>query len=304
MYSHDFISRNWLRNYPLRGGQPCVAINGEQLPTQLLVGARLCGSLYDLRSAAVYVTRVTVKNRWVGVVVGITGLHDSVSVWYGSAEVLHDNTVIPMQLNSSGLLVQRVGHSTAFPGETPRGGGFIVVGSSELVAGMDSVWEFEPRACRLEDSCVIYTAAPRLHSLIVKGQEVTGSVGLTFGNIRSTQQPGPETTDWQLDVISTDQVTSRLDKTAVHGTCDTPVITGVNSVTPDGLGNIDIFGIAPVAVSTAGFGVTLTTPGLALAQVCPPENVPAYVASNSYIGSILTVQQPEWKVYWSQYQDP
>lgn len=310
MQPRDFINKNWFRNYPIRGGCSCVTIDGKHLPTDFLVAAKLnntylSDSLPDepgIQNGGIsnpFISRIVVHGRVVSLTVSLLVDSAPVALWYGQAEITADNTAIPLEFNSA-----------MFGG---AGGGSVVVGNMQTVLDNEGSFIFDTNSALLEPSCHFVTPHPSVTAIIVKGRRLTGHVLVATDNVSSSFSATEETclvglgdatetvqcrSYWNLGIISPQLVESRRDRTVNRFTCATNAIKQINSVSPDGSGNIDIFGIEPVHVSVAGFGVTLSSPDVGFDTICPPVIVPKLLASNDYIGSILTVTEPEWKLHW------
>lgn len=299
MQPHNFINKNWFRNYPIRGGCTCTTVDGKHLPTDLLVGARVTGTPVELKSAGPFISQLVVKDQVVSVTVSITIGGSPVALWYGSTKVTADNTVIPLQFNSDRLTLLPENNGNLLD---HAGGGYVVVGNLQTVKDSGGSYIFSSSAALLELSCLVYTKPPGLRAITVKGTRLSGQIAVDTENVTSSVGTTATGFRWNLGIVDPELVESRQDRTSNRLTCNSNTIQQINTVTPDGAGNIDIFGIEPVQISVTGFGVGLQTTGLNFGTVCPPSNVPNLLESNDYIGSILSVTEPEWKVYWDQYQ--
>ena len=299
MQPRDFIGKNWFRNYPIRGGCSCVAVDGKPLPTDLIVGMRLAGTPEELKTAEPFISRLVIKKQVVSLTVSVVLNGHPVALWYGNSKVSSDNTAIPLKFNSERLIGLPESDSNLVD---HAGGGSLIIGNLQTVKDNEGSFEFEPSATLIELSCLVYTKPPGLRAVTVKGTKLTGDISVATDNVRAVKTAATNGYQWNLGILSPELVQSRQDRTSNRLTCNSNTIKQINTVTPDGSGNIDIFGIEPVHVSVSGFGVALSTTDLSFGSLCPPSNVPNLLESNDYIGSILTVDQPEWKVFWSQYQ--
>lgn len=307
MQPRDFINKNWFRNYPIRGGCSCVTVDGKHLPTDFLVAAKLNSTylsdgLPDGPDGGIrgisnpFISRIAVHGRVVSLTVSMLFDSAPVALWYGRAEITADNTAIPLEFNSAML--------------GGAGGGSVVVGNMQTVLDNEGSFIFDTSSALLESSCHFVTPRPAVTAILVKDRRLTGHVLLATDNVSSSFSANEEEcllftgasvpcrAYWNLGILSPELVASRRDRTVNRFTCATNAIKQINSVSPDGSGNIDIFGIVPVHVSVAAFGVTLATTDVGFDTICPPVIVPKLLASNDYIGSILSATNPEWKLHW------
>lgn len=297
----DFYNKNCFRNYPIQQGCSCISDSGLPLPTSFIVAARLTAATSLLIGRQAYISQLTVNGSQLSITVSvIDGGGRPRALWFGSAVLTKDYQVIPMQFNVEAM--EALGENTEQQ-QHAAGGGFIVAGLVDDIKSTQASFAFSVGATNLEPSTVVYIKPPGLTGVKVKGKTLRGIVRVDITNIGSLNLLTADGYDWRLRIIEPGLVESRVDKTSSRLTCNTPAIKQINSVPPNSAGNIDIFGIEPVTIQVTGFGIALRTTGFQLSDLCRPSNVPVSLEQNNYQGSILSAEQPEWKLLWPQYQD-
>jgi len=297
----DFYNKNCFRNYPIQQGRSCVADSGSTLPTSFIVAARLTAATELVKGRQAYISQLTINDGQFSLTISVVDIGGGPrALWYGSAALTKDYQVVPMQFNVEAMEI--LGENIEQQ-QHAAGSGFIITGLLDDLKTTQASFTFPPGATNLEPSVVTYVKPPGLTALKIKNKTVRGVVQVDLNNIGSLNLLTADGYDWQLRVVDPRLVESRVDKTSSRLTCNTPTIKQINSVPPNSKGNIDIFGIEPVTIEVTGFGVALRTTGFQLSDLCRPSNVPISLENNNYQGSILSAEQPEWKLLWPQYQD-
>lgn len=289
----NFLNKNRYRKYPLRQSADPLSLLGSDL----FVSCRVTTTVPNIHKA--YLKKVVTNNGVVSAsVFGIDG--SSVEYYLGSFTglITRDNQVIAL-------------HSSV---NNPSSG-TITVGSYDT-ANLTTDAAFDPNTGALETTCVSYMPKPIVSSVkIVSGveptdsgllakhyQTVTGDVStlsttITFSTIGSSVG---------LDVNTPSTILSKQDKTVWANNCDSPNIYSIAGVTPNLVGNIDIYGITPVVIAVDGVlgTIGIATPSFSRADLCAgsaPNNPPSN-KTNTYYGDIRTVTTPEWGT-WPQYKN-
>ena len=266
-----FINANWTRSYPIKGGCDFTCLSGNVLPKDVFVGARITT---DPIYRNIYVSKVVTNNG----IVSIEFRCGEQVLGAATAKVVNDNQTIPI--------------TSLYPNFS----GYIVIGNKDSL-DTNQTYLFDNNALLLEPSTITVFVPPAITGIKVKNKTITGKVVFNSTTLTITS----DAFGTNFTTIAPSTVASRLDKTATGLTCKNPVISGINTVKPDLSGNIDIYGIDPVVISTSTGKVTISTPDLPLTEACKKQNIPPTNNSDSYFDDVTTTTQPEWKT-WPQYQ--
>ena len=176
--------------------------------------------------------------------------------------------------------------------------GSITIGDKDALKLVTGANYLTSETGRIEDSTIFIYSPPAVRAITNKNDVVRGFATFTGENITIT----PSTEQFNLSVIDKNLVLSKNDYSGAYGNCTTPSIKRINSVFPDVGGNIDIYGVDPIAISIDTGKIQLTTPELSLLDVCPEKNKlsPPSNADDTYYTSIESASEPEWKT-WPQF---
>lgn len=270
-----FLSRNLLRNYPLQGRHVLLDQAGGQMPAGLLTAARFT---VPAGVTGLYFRQVRHAGRQVSGLVH--ALPEDVPAGYFGATVTVDFQVLDLVPLRNGFF------------------GRLAVGTLALLDQVDGLHSLSPEIGRVEDSLVVSMPAPAVTGLLVGTRTLTGRVTLRPVNVGVSAEDSRLT----LDVLNRRQVLAVNDRSIRHGTCGFLSVGGLNGVTPDAEGNIDLFGIAPLRVTVTPDGqVSISLDGMSQAELCGrTETVPPNVASDvhhaaSDLPRTGTPVAPEWR---------
>ena len=242
-----FLQSNWLRQYPFKSTSGITDLNGLSLPKDLIVGLRISVAAADVD---VYISKIVINNG----VVGVEFMSSNGFLGSAAGSMTQDNQSLKIIAENLGSI------------------GVVIIGNSTST-NTQAAFHFDYNTGVVEPSTVTLISKPGLSSITIKGQKLTGLLGLASNSISIT---GAETL--QLALLSPQDVTSRGDKQAKYLTCDNAVIGGINTVLPDINGNIDIYAIAPLTIATSGIsGVSalkLTSAPITRQDLCIPYNIP------------------------------
>jgi len=175
---------------------------------------------------------------------------------------------------------------------------------SRLVVGDVNSWpegikSYNYQETKLEESNVHIYTRPTVTALDVKGEKVTGEVVFSGDNIE-LQTASP---NLNFSVLNNSLILSDADQSINIGTCDTPFIRAINNVLPDGNGNIDIYGISPLQITTdaPNSKLVLTVNGISLDDYCEVnrKNIPPTNTTSSYptIDGVTQLEIYSWPQY-------
>ena len=277
MFQLDFLNKNTLRNYPLRGDAAIVTNEGDPLPTGLIASAQFSSpSSFPF----MYVSRIYVSGTYVNILMASTVA--SVKTYVGFFDGKLDDDYQTLKLASI----------------FPTVYGAMTFGPLSVIRNYQGFHTLTETAGRIEDSLHTYIVPPGLASVSSKGSRLTGTVGLEYNNVRRIS----DLADLKLEVVNKELVRAKNDTSPLFGNCGTLAISSMNNVTPDEQGNIDIYGIAPLEVTVTPAGIGLSVPSITRAELCAGEKrIPPLTESSIYSRDITTVTFPEWQL-WPQYQ--
>jgi hypothetical protein len=262
----NFIQSNWHRQYPFRKGHGALDVYNNSMPIDLIVALRITHTT----TTNIHISKVVTNNGYVSVLFSA-----------GETPVGAANGMISSS-NQSLLIINFNGGII----------GNVTIGNIDSTKPVET-FLFNANNGLIEPSVVTILAAPNIKKLSIKGNDVKGVVTLSSKTVAINTN---STID--LSAIDPTSVFSRNDKSAKNLTCDNPTIAGINSVIPNTAGNIDIFGISPLAVTKETIdGVThikLSTPELGLDKLCKQLNLPPTNASSTSYQPIETITKPEW----------
>lgn len=276
MFHLEFLNKNTLRDYPLRGLVPVLASDGVALPTALF-----CSAQFSVIPGyeQVFISRIYINGNYINIAVAT--LVGAVMTYIGffSDTVTEDYQSLKM---------------------TPLvnfGYGSLMIGRKDALADFQGYHTFTSDAGLIEGSLITCVPVPNLSSLVYGTTKLTGRVGFNYVNVREIAN----TTELQLEVINKELVKAINDQSATFGNCPTTAIGSMNGVTPDVTGNIDIYGITPVEIHFTSGGISITVPSINRDTLCATnQQIPPLVTRSNYLQNILTTQNPEWKS-WPQY---
>ena len=276
----DFIQSNWLRQYPFRANQGILDINGNSLPTSILVGLRISCTSADLE---LYINKIVINNGQIGIsFAGLVG-----NIGYANAVISEDNQYIPIIKYSGGVI------------------GSVLVGDCTALA-IKQIYIFDNTNGLIEPSTVIVIPTPTVTSIDIKGIKYTGNVNIASKTVNITNSGVIS-----LFVKNPTNIKSRGDKQAKHLTCNNNIISGINTVIPDANGNIDVYTIAPLhttnddehnIINITATSLSMDETSTEAGNLCKLINTPVSDTTDTYT-DLLTTTNPEWKS-WPQYQAP
>lgn len=268
-----FLQSNWQRQYPIKSSCNGIDLNGNIVPTDILVGLRISSSLGNLD---VYVSKLVTNEG----VVGVEFFSNTGFLGSASGMITVDNQNLSV--------VDSIGSTI----------GNVTIGNPDSCVAIQS-FNFDITTGAVEPSTITCLSVPGVSGITVKSETLTGSVVLASTTINISTTSGIN-----LSVINPNSITSREDYQASYLTCPNTVIGGINSVVPDGVtNNIDIFAIAPLVINnTSGGGITqftLTVAPLSLATLCETYNIPPTNSSDA-VSPPLESASPEY-LTWPQF---
>ena len=277
MRQADFLNKNTLRNYPLRGDSSLVSDAGVKMPLAVFTGAQFSTTA---EYPFLYISKVYVKDGYINVLVSSIVASVATPVGYFDGRIKEDYQTLKM---------------TAI---APAAYGAIILGPMDTFTGFQGYHTYTSQATRVEDSLLTYVTPPGLTAISVGKDTLAGHLALEYVNVRRSTAIGL----LGLEVINKDQVKAKNDVSAKFSNCGVPAIGDMNGVTPDEAGNIDIYGISPIELQVTAQGLRLTVPTITRAKLCVEEKrIPPLVQSSTYNRAIGAATQPEWKG-WSQYR--
>ena len=261
----EFLNKNLYRKYPFRSGSSMKTSLGIDIPQDLLAGASITTGA---GATDVYISKIYCKGGFLNLTIstseGVLGCF-------------------------SGKVVNNY-QSLLFTPFIKQVSGFMLAGTPEAVASMEGTHYVDSANGRLEDSLVFSFTPPGVTAINHEAQRVTGDVTIAGTNITITNAEN----DLGLAVIDKSKITSNNDANAYCGTCPTPSIKLINTVPPDGSGNIDVIGIAPVVITVESGKLLITLGDLTLDTFCPQDKLAPDNPSGTY-PEFLTAEDPEWK---------
>jgi hypothetical protein len=271
----SFFNANWFRSYPVKAGSSFVSQAGDALPKDIIVGCRLT---VDAAHKDICISKVVVNQGMVNI------------------ELCSGSTVLGTVAGIPGYDNQTLRISSETSPVYPKFSGSVIIGNRDSLQGRHT-WLFDAGALPLEPSTITVFTPPAISGIQAHGIRITGKVNFASNTLNVSNSGN----GIYFSTIIASSVASKQDKTAVGLTCANPVISGINGLTPNQAGNIDIYGITPVVVTAGSGSLQLGTPTLPLADICARQNLPPADNVDAYIGDITTATDPEWKS-WPQYQ--
>jgi hypothetical protein len=240
------------------------------MPTDIIVALRVTCASTELE---LYVSKVITNNG----VVSITVNGASGPIGFANGTIVMPNQSLLIYNQSKGVI------------------GTVTIGNVDAVSSKQT-FVFDNTNGLVEPSVVTVLSAPSVTSLNVKGVKLVGAIKLT-SNTAGITAGGTI----GLNVTRPDDIQSRNDISANRLTCGNNVIGGINTVTPDENGNIDIYAVIPVQVSIVSGNIKLDSPGTPLTKICKTLNLPPTDSTQTSHQSISVITTPEWSG-WPQYQ--
>jgi hypothetical protein len=275
-----FIQSNWLRQYPFRAQHGIIDNDGIELPKDLIVGLRITCAVDDL---SVFISHICTDNGFVSI--AFAGSNGDI----GSANgfITDSNQALPIKAYNDGVI------------------GYVLVGNV-FSTKPNQVYNFTDANGLVEPSTVTPITPPNVTSLNIKDVRYTGDITITSNSVTITSNGNTI----GFVVKNPSAITSRGDHKAAYLTCSNNVISGINTVTPNTNGNIDIYTVAPLKVnivtvngiqqlqfSAPDLSLSLTSPEAG--NLCKLLNLAPTNNSNTY-ADITTNPAAEW-TSWEQY---
>lgn len=281
-YHVDFLNKNTLRKYPLRATSAYTDTANKVLPLAIFSACRI-STQYALSN--VYIKKVYVSGDYINVTV----VHrDAPTSDPTSPEVVLGvfSGVITSDYQSLNLIATENYFS-----------GFLTIGTLAAVRSVSGTFNFTFENGQIEDSLIFCYSRPGVTKLIHNSKELTGDAVFDLTNLLSTVA----SPDIDLTAINVTTILSIGDKDSGYGNCPNAAITRINTVSPNGSGNIDIYGITPVEIDILTGKIKVNS-NLTAAELCSKstKNIPPTDNSDTYYTNILTNIVPEWKT-WPQY---
>jgi hypothetical protein len=172
--------------------------------------------------------------------------------------------------------------------------GNMTIGRASSFKGAEGVYYLNN--AEIEPSAVFCFTPPGVVKLVHETTTLTGLVTTSVSSNMLQTITLPNTI--LFSVTNTNSIISNNEFSGDTNSCSTPIITKINTVSPDSSGNIDIYGIDPlsIAISTGQFELVTA---LGITDVCPEKNKisPPTNNSDSYHTDILSATSPEWKTW-------
>jgi len=255
----DFLNKSLFRKYPVRATSTWTTKNGIVLPLDLFTGMKLT-TTYTRQN--VYIKYLVVKAN------------------YFNITLVHRNNPVTSESSAEyglgsfgGTLVSdyQSFYLQSFDGYSS---GWLTIGNIKSFAAILGSHEFTYDNGKIEDSLIFCYIRPLVSGITDAGQTLTGNVIFDLSKLTAVVA----TPDIDMTVNFPAEIASRGDLNSSFNNCTTPVIKQINTVFPDGSGNIDIYGIEPVEVNVVAGKITLSTGTLGINDICtkavancPPE---------------------------------
>jgi hypothetical protein len=269
----NFIQSNWLRQYPFRNFNGGFDSYNNKLPTDIIVGLKISCLLSDLD---LYINKIVTDNGNIG----ITFAGNNGPIGYANSVITTNNQNLIIYNFNEGVI------------------GNVTIGNSARIMPKQT-FSFNNTNGLIEGSTITIISPPLVTGITIKGTTMTGAITLT-----STSLGINTGSELNLSVLYPVNILSRGDLSSTQLSCNNFVISGINTVIPNLNGNIDIYAISPLVISTGVVdGVTqliITTPGITLSNVCVPINLPPINPSQTSYEPINTIVNPEYST-WPQY---
>lgn len=270
----DFLNKNMYRKYPLRASSQSVFTNGTVMPLALITSAQIT-TTYNY--SQIYISQIYVNGDYINITIQEAAYGLTLGCFSGNITSYQQIlTLQPFNDVATGTIT--ISSAYAF---------------KDIAPGMYTLTEANGR---FEDSVIYCFTPPAVTSI---NDTAVGAISLVGNNIMFN-----ETTDViELEVINTATILANNCFSAEVNNCPTPLITQINTVFPNGSGNIDLYGIEPVTIAVSGGVITVSLGSITLPQICPDRALiyPPDDSSNTYYTDILTTNTPEWQT-WPQYE--
>lgn len=264
----DFLNKNLYRKYPLRAESTSVFTSGVELPQNLLCALQISApySFSDL-----YISQIYATDNFISIVVNEYNTDVVVGTIQGA--VTQDLTVLYLEAT------------------LPTISGKLIIGQASSLAQIAGSNYLAKADGRIEASCILSYTPPAVSKITNDEHIKTGNIGFILDNLTLNTD-----TSVHLGVDDVSLITSNNDFNGALNNCGLPIITKINTVSPDNVGNIDIYGILPVSIEI-GTGEIGLLSELTIDEVCPERTplVPPVDNTDVYHTDILTATAPEWK---------
>lgn len=269
----DFLNKNMYRNYPLKARSSGISVYNEQLPDPIITSLNISVA-NDIGYSRLYISKVTIKGKYISVVVN--DVESELALGTFSKLITKDFEVINLTPYLSTI------------------SGFMTIGTVESFKQFQGAYHFEKDSTELEESVLFIYPPTGVIKLVNAAISSVGKITLIGQNVTIT----PTGNNMSLDVIDHTRILANNVLAGRYANCPTPVITKINTVTPDSEGNIDIYTILPMTIEVSGDNLSLV-PNLTINDVCPELNkiYPPADTSDTYYSDITTEKTPEWKTW-------
>lgn len=293
-----FLDKNAYRRYPLKANASLESSTSFVIPDAWFLGLRLNVPLGYHKA---YVERIFLENGFISVTIACKLVPSEATVVLGSFSTA-------LNADYKNVYLSSLGYGAS---------GLLVLGKVSDFSAYSGNYEFSSATyaaapAQIEESLITVIPIPAIKSISCRGSTVTGNITLTLENIKKVT--ATSVGDIHLNVINKSSLYSRMDKSFSFGNCDSPVIGSINSVEPDEHGNIDIFGIKPVVITTLSEsnnlvnGIKVAVEDIAFKDLCRDnyKNTPDFNASNRYhlnlASSAEIAGSEEWKnwFWWNE----
>jgi len=267
----DYLNKNLYRTFPLRSGSNMTTLEGVILPSALLTSASIA---VTYAMSDVYVSNIYCNGNYINVT--IRDNKTSTALGCFSGNVTQNYQVLSFIPFISGV------------------SGTMTTGTVDAITNFRGGYTMDSTNGRIEDSLVFCYTPPAVTSLVHDATVTTGNIKLNGHNIAITTP-----SNVLLTVVNKSTLLSNNDFSSALGNCPTPIITHINTVPTDAYGNIDIYGITPVAISISNGNIVITPGSLTITDLCQAMNIrlAPNSTSNTYYTDILTTTTPEWKTW-------
>lgn len=277
MLDLSFLNKNLYRRYPLRSSANGTSREGRDIPLTLFTAARF---ISDSTHLTIHISKIVIEDNNINVAFS----SGSTLLGYINGKVTKDYQTFRM------TTVARYAS------------GYVTLGKMEALDSYQGSNTFDSTNARIEDSLVVCKSPPAVEGIKVGETVVKGMITFTYDNI--TEAVDAESETLTLGVENVNLIISKNDLSSKLENCPTRYISSLNDVTPDENGNIDIYGIQPVAIEiTSDNDIVINTPGIDFFEICQNKKniVPPIPANdpNDY-QDVLTATKEEWKT-WPDY---
>lgn len=288
----DFLNKNMNRKYPIRSDMPCLCEDGSYLPQELITSMQLTT---DYTNRELYISKVFTAAGYISVTISSNA--SGLVLGCFSAAVKSNFETIPLTPSTLQYNIS----------------GSMTIGTLKSLETYQGARNLTFSNARIEDSLIFIFTPPGITNIskklpdivdlevfpIISEQALTGHITLLGDNVAISEQ----TPNITLSVINTASIKSLTDIGGKVNNCSTPIITHLNTVTPDVNGNIDIYGILPLKINIESGTLDFADTALTLDEVCPERKklAPPENNSNNYYTDILATRTPEWKDSWPEF---